>query len=195
LYKIAAEKDYGSLTRFVAGADHTIKMHYIVDNWDRMAQFYASLATGHVTASTALKRIVDFTAKNHFYQANLQLGRVLKTEHILYWMADLRKRRRTRKGLLKVEQIHQLARDITYGNRRRLKGKTLEEITSSGNCTTLIIGAIIYWQAKEISRIVQEHHPEAAGIDLLLLAHISPIEWSNVILYGEYKLNKELVKP
>ena len=109
-------------------------------------------------------------------------------------MADPRKRRRTRKGLLKVEQIHQLARDITYGNRGRLKGKTLEEITSSGNCTTLIMAAIIYWQAKEISRIVKEYNPEEADIDISLLSHISPIEWSNVILYGEYKLNRDLVR-
>ena len=193
LYKID-DKDYGSLNPLVAGNNHTIKMNYIVDNWDRMAQFYASLEVGHVTASTALKRIVGFTSKNHFYQANLQLGRILKTEHILYWMADPHKRRRTRKGLLKVEQIHQLARDITYGNRGRLKGKTLEEITSSGNCTTLIMAAIIYWQAREISRIVKEYNPEEAGIDISLIAHISPIEWSNVILYGEYKLNKDLVR-
>ena len=26
------------------------------------------------------------------------------------------------------------------------------------------------------------------------LAYISPIEWSNVILYGEYKLNRDLVR-
>jgi len=195
LYKIEEDKDYGSLNPLIAGNTHTIKMNYVVDNWDRMAQFYASLEAGHVTASTALKRIVGFTSKNHFYQANLQLGRILKTEHILYWMADPHKRRRTRKGLLKVEQIHQLARDITYGNRGRLKGKTLEEITSSGNCTTLIMAAIIYWQAKEISRIVKEYNPEEAGIDISLLAHISPIEWSNVILYGEYKLNRDLVRP
>jgi len=194
LYKIDECRDYGSLNSLVAGNNHTIKMNYIVDNWDRMAQFYASLEAGHVTASTALKRIVGFTSKNHFYQANLQLGRILKTEHILYWMADPHKRRRTRKGLLKVEQIHQLARDITYGNRGRIKGKTLEEITSSGNCTTLIMAAIIYWQAKEISRIVKEYNPEEAGIDISLLAHISPIEWSNVVLYGEYKLNKDLVR-
>lgn len=194
LYKIDDDRDYGNLNPLLEGTDHTIKMKHIVDNWDRMAQFYASLEAGHVTASTALKRIVGFTSKNHFYQANVQLGRILKTEHILQWMADPRKRRRTRKGLLKVEQIHQLARDITYGNRGRLKGKTLEEITSSGNCTTLIMAAIIYWQANEISRIVKEHNPEEAGIDLSLLAHISPIEWSNVILYGEYKLNRDLVK-
>ena len=83
---------------------------------------------------------------------------------------------------------------ITYGNRGRLKGKTLEEITSSGNCTTLIMAAIIYWQAREISRIVKEYNPEEACIDISLLAHISPIEWSNVILYGEYKLNRDLVR-
>jgi hypothetical protein len=132
--------------------------------------------------------------KNHFYRANLELGRVLKTEHILYWMADPLKRKRTRKGLLKVEQIHQLIRDVTYGNRGRFKGKSLEEINSSGNCTTIIVAAIIYWQAKEISRVIKESDPEAAGIDVTLLTHVSPIEWTNVILYGEYKLRKELVK-
>jgi hypothetical protein len=50
------------------------------------------------------------------------------------------------------------------------------------------------WQAREISRIVKEYNPEEAGIDISLLAHISPIEWSNVVLYGEYKLNRDLVK-
>ena len=46
------------------------------------------------------------------------------------------------------------------------------------------MAAIIYWQAKEISRIVKEHNSEEAGIDISLLAHVSPIEWHNVILYG-----------
>jgi hypothetical protein len=57
-----------------------------------------------------------------------------------------------------------------------------------------MMAAIIYWQANEISRVVKEHNPEEAGVDLSLLTHVSPIEWSNVILYGEYKLNRSLVK-
>jgi Tn3 transposase DDE domain len=56
------------------------------------------------------------------------------------------------------------------------------------------MAAIIYWQAREISRIVKEYSPEEVDIDISLLAHISPIEWSNVILYGEYKLNRDLVR-
>ena len=42
--------------------------------------------------------------------------------------------------------------------------------------------------------VIRDHDPEEAGIDISLLAHVSPIEWTNVILYGEYKLNKDLVK-
>jgi TnpA family transposase len=162
IYKNNEEKDYGNLNKLLKGAKHTIKMNQIADQWDRMGQFYASLEAGHVTASTALKRLTGHTEKNLFYQANLYLARILKTEHILLWIADPLMRKRTRKGLLKTEQVHQLARDITYGNRGRFKGRSLEDINSSGNCTALIIAAITYWQAKEISKIIKEKDQESA---------------------------------
>ena len=59
---------------------------------------------------------------------------------------------------------------------------------------TLILACIIYWQAKEINRLVLECDPVGNGIDLRLMKHISPITWNNVILYGEYVLDRNLVK-
>jgi hypothetical protein len=56
------------------------------------------------------------------------------------------------------------------------------------------MACMIYWQAKEISRVIQEHDAQMAGIDLNLLEYISPIGWENVILYGEYMLNRNLVR-
>jgi hypothetical protein len=41
---------------------------------------------------------------------------------------------------------------------------------------------------------IQTDNPEEADIGFSLLAHISPIEWSNVVLYGENKLNRDLVR-
>jgi TnpA family transposase len=41
IYKINDTRDFGSLNKLVKGARHTIKMNPIVDQWDRMAQFYA----------------------------------------------------------------------------------------------------------------------------------------------------------
>ena len=32
------------------------------------------------------------------------------------------------------------------------------------------------------------------GVELSLLQHVSPIEWDNIVLYGEYVLNRRLVR-
>jgi hypothetical protein len=42
--------------------------------------------------------------------------------------------------------------------------------------------------------VVLEGEPEAAGVDLSLLEHVSPIGWDNIILYGHYVLNRSLAK-
>jgi TnpA family transposase len=79
LYKIDASRSYGSLDVLLKGAKHTVKISYVTDQWNRIGQFYAALATGHVTATTALRRLSSFTESNNFYKANAELGRVLKT--------------------------------------------------------------------------------------------------------------------
>ena len=48
----------------------------------------------------------------------------------------------------------------------------------------LIMACIVYWQAREINRVLMECEPEAAGVILSLLEHISSIGWEDVILYG-----------
>lgn len=36
--------------------------------------------------------------------------------------------------------------------------------------------------------------PEGEDIDISLLEHVSPIEWENVILYGQYVLNPDDIR-
>jgi TnpA family transposase len=83
IYRIDQDKDYGALTPLVKPRDRITHLNWIVDQWDRMGHFYASLESGHTTASTGLKRLVGYMGKNHFYRANRELGRIFKTEHIL----------------------------------------------------------------------------------------------------------------
>ena len=80
-----------------------------------MGQLYASLETGHSTASVVLKRLVSFNAKNRFYRANRDLGRILKTEFILQYTSEPALRGRVRRGLLKVEQLRSLATSSMAG--------------------------------------------------------------------------------
>ena len=109
-------------------------------------------------------------------------------------MSDKTIRQNTRRGLLKGEQIHALARDLNYGKRGRLSSQNLQEQKNSCSCLTLILACIIYWQAKEINRVVLECDPEGNQINLKMMEHVSPITWDNVILYGEYVLNRGLIE-
>ena len=194
IYRIDQDKDYGALTPLVKPRDRIAHLNWIVDQWDRMGHFYASLESGHTTASTGLKRLVGYTGKNHFYRANRELGRIFKTEHILRVMSDPLARRRMRRGLLKSEEMHALARQVSYGKQGKITARDLHAQLNTSNCLTIIMACIIYWQAKEISRAIHECDPQATNIDLTLLEHISPIGWENVILYGEYVLNRSLVR-
>ena len=195
LYRLDAGRDYGPLAGLVGRADRTIDPQVIAEQWDRMGQFYASLERGHTTASVALKRLASCTAKNRFYRANRDLGRVFKTEFLLSYLSEPQLRSRIRRGLLKVEQLHALARDVYYGRRGRINARELHEQMNSCSCLTLILACVIYWQAKEISRVVRWCQPEVDKdkIDIAMLEHVSPIEWDNVILYGQYVLDRSQV--
>ena len=103
-----------------------------------MGHFYASIESGHTTASTALKHLVSYSGNNHFYRANRELGRIFKTEHILRYMSDPIARSNIRCGLLKGEQMHALARDINYGKRGRINPRDFQEQKMFCNSLTLI---------------------------------------------------------
>ena len=198
IYRIAddssgnKDRDYGPLSVLVGRRDRRIHLNWIVEQWDRMGHFYASLESGYTTASVAMKRLNGYTGKNYFYRANRELGRIFKTEHILSYLSDGPLRQRTRRGLLKGEQLHTLARDLNYGKRGRLNKRDWLEQRNSCSALTLILACIIYWQAREIHRVLLEGDP-AVDLDWSMVEHISPITWDNVILYGEYVIDRHWI--
>jgi TnpA family transposase len=149
--------------------------------------------SGHATASVALKRLAGYSRKNLFYRANRELGRVSKTEFILQYMSQSPLRRRIRRGLLKGEQLHQLARDVCYGKRGRITARDLHEQMNTCSCLTLILASVIFWQAREIERVVATQDATVDGVDVAMLEFISPIEWENVLLYGEYVIGRDRI--
>ncbi len=133
-----------------------------------------------------LIRDASFKSTNRFYAANRELGRLLKTEFLLQYMSEPQLRAKIRKGLLKVEQLHALARAVYYGQRGRISARELHDQMNSCSCLTLILSCIIYWQAREISKLIASPRYK---FDPSLVGNISPIEWKNIILYGEYTLD------
>jgi hypothetical protein len=82
----------------------------------------------------------------------------------------------------------------TRAKRSRITARELWEQMNTWSCLNLILACILYWQGCEISRVLSECDPLANGIDLSLLEQVSPIEWDNVVLYGQYVLDRKLVR-
>src|ERR1700693_2025011 len=59
-----------------------------------------------------------------------------------------------------------------------------------------LLEELVYFSAGQLRNlpVLSECDPIANGIDLSLLEHISPIEWDNVVLYGQYILDRKLVR-
>jgi len=193
IYRIDKERDYGNLSPLLKHRNNTIDTNVIQSHWDQMAWFYASMEVGHVTASLGMKRLLSMHKKNAFHRANALYGQVLKTEHILQNMWDIEMRQRKRVGLLKGEQMHQLARDVNYAYSGEVKARDLRSQRLTCSCLTLIMACIVYWQAKEMMRALEANTlPE--GLDVMFFRHVSPLGWTNIIIYGEYIVDRSLVK-
>ena len=85
-----------------------------------------------------------------------------------------------------MEQLHALARAVYHGQRGRITAREVYDRMNAGSCPTLILACIVYWQAKEISRLAA-----APGFpfDPERFTHVSPVAWKNVILYGEIEID------
>ena len=94
-----------------------------------------------------------------------------------------------------AETIHAYARrQQTVSEHQRCIGEylRLDAFDAAGSeRRARFLACIVYWQAMEISRIAAA--PDFS-FDPDLLRHISPIEWKNVIFYGEIKIDPAKLK-
>jgi hypothetical protein len=64
-----------------------------------------------------------------------------------------------------LEIVH-LLRQGHHGRRGRINARELHEQMNSCSYLMLILACVIYWQAREISRLVRCRGPEDAAIDV-----------------------------
>jgi TnpA family transposase len=190
LYTLNKNIDNRVLNEVLKG--NYIDLDNIRDHWHDIGHYFASLEFGDLAPNIGMKRIVNLTEKNKFYKAAKDLGSLFKTIHLLEYHSNPELRKRIKKGLNKGEQIHALGRKLAYGKDGKHDMPTLEEQQNTCSALTLVEAIIIYWQTKELQRIVYERFGGQVNLDMI--AKISPIEWQNILIYGEYKFDKNMIK-
>ena len=179
-------RDHGALEPVLRHGRRSVNFSLIAGQWNRIGRFYDAFPAGHASASAALQRLNRFRTSNRFHAANREPGRALKTGFRLQYRSEPKLPARVRRGLLEVGQLHALARAVYHGRRGRISARDVHDPMNACSCLTLILACVVYRQAREISRIAAAtDFPSDPG----LIARFSPIEWKNVILGGEIRID------
>jgi TnpA family transposase len=94
--------------------DGGISPHNIISQWAAMQRIATTIETGRTRASQIIRKVSALSRKNQLFEALRNLGRLVRTRHILQIAGDKKYRKRILQGINKGESRNSLAKELRY---------------------------------------------------------------------------------
>jgi hypothetical protein len=143
LWYIHPHRDYGPLAGL---ARHRINTRLITENWDQICRLAASLRACTVTPSAILRTLQRGPNPSALTRALAELGRVIKTLHVLQYCREPAYRRTIHHLLQRGETRNSLARDVFHGQRGQLRKHYQVGQENQLDTLGIMINIIVLWQ-------------------------------------------------
>ena len=165
----------------------TINHKLILQHWDDILRFMATIKLRHSSASMLFKRVSSYAKDHPLYKALKEFGRLIKTEFILTYLDDLELRQRIEKQLNKVELANRFSKAVFFANNQEFQSGDLEEQKISTDCKVLIQNAIVLWNTLFLSQQLSNTSNTAEQDEMInAVTSGSLLTWQHVNLQGEY---------
>jgi TnpA family transposase len=183
LSRIDRTADYGALQPLLRGR---INVELVLEQWDQLVRLAASLKDRLTPAHVVMQRLANANASDRLAGALTQLGRLMKTIHILRYIQEPLLRDAIQLQLNRGEFRHILAKSLFFANWGSFRSGDYEEVMNKASCLSLLSNAVLVWNTVHITRIV--HQLRAAGHEVRDedLARVSPLMHAHVIANGSY---------
>lgn len=169
----------------------TIDRKLILQNWDDILRFMATIKTNHTTASQLFKRLSSYAKSHTLYKALQEVGRIIKTSFILTYYDDVELRQQIQKQLNRIELTNKFAHAVFFDNDQAFQDGTKEEQQLATACQVLLQNSIILWNYMYLSNlIINTREKEQKDAILKAIGQGSVITWSHVNLRGEYDFTR-----
>ncbi|MEJ7765310.1 MAG: Tn3 family transposase, partial [Acidimicrobiales bacterium] len=184
LWRIDLAANYGPLQGL---ARNRINTALIISQWDQICRLTASLEARTVTPSAILRSLQRGPNPSSLGRALAELGRVIKTLHVLDYCHDPVYRRAIHRILNRGESRNSLARDVFHGRRGQLRQhyQTGQEDQLGG--LGLMINIIVLWQTVYIQAALDHLAAQGHPIDSADVARLSPLGHPTINLQGRYR--------
>ena len=183
LSRIDRDADYGALQPLLRGR---INMGLILEQWDQLVRLAASLKDRLTPAHVVMQRLANANASDRLAGALTQLGRLMKTIHILRYIHEVPLRDAIQLQLNRGEFRHVLAKSLFFANQGGFRSGDYEEVMNKASCLSLLSNAVLVWNTVHIARIVAQLRTAGHEVRDEDLARVSPLAHAHVIPNGSY---------
>jgi len=183
LSRIDRDADYGALQPLLRGR---INVELILEQWDQLVRLAASLKDRLTPAHVVMQRLANANASDRLAGALTQLGRLMKTLHILRYIHEAPLRDAIQLQLNRGEFRHTLAKSLFFANQGGFRSGDYEEVMNKASCLSLLSNAVLVWNTVHIARIVDQLRAAGHEVKDEDLARVSPLAHAHVIPNGSY---------
>ncbi len=183
LSRIDRDADYGALQPLLRGR---INVELILEQWDQLVRLAASLKDRLTPAHVVMQRLANANASDRLAGALTQLGRLMKTIHILRYIHEAPLRDAIQLQLNRGEFRHTLAKSLFFANWGGFRSGDYEEVMNKASCLSLLSNAVLAWNTVHIARVVEQLRAAGHEVRDEDLARVSPLAHAHVIPNGSY---------
>ena len=184
LWRIDVAAHYGPLQGL---ARNRINTALIVSQWDQICRLAASLEARTVTPSAILRSLQRGPNLSSLGRALAELGRVIKTLHVLNYCHDPIYRRAIHRLLGRGESRNSLARDVFHGRRGQLRQHYQAGQENQLGALGLMVNVIVLWQTVYIQAALGHLVANGHELDPADVARLSLLGHPTINLHGRYR--------
>ncbi len=183
LWRIDRAADYGPFQDIAKSA---INLNLIRDNWSDLIRLAGSLKLGHLKAAGIMRTLQIKDRPTTLARALSELGRIVKTIHILRYVDNSAFRRRILIQLNRQELRHRLGRRVHHGERGEIRSPLRQGQEEQLGALGLALNAIAYWNAVYMQEALRQITAQGVSSDTADIAHLSPLIWRHINFLGRY---------
>jgi len=184
LWRIDRDAHYGPLNGL---ARHRINSRLITQNWDEICRLATSLRAGTVIPSAILRTLQRGPNPSSLARALAELGRVIKTLHVLEYAHDPAYRRTIHHLLSRGERRNSLARAVFHGQRGQIRRHYQVGQENQLDSLGIMINVIVLWETVYIQAALDHLSANGYPLDPADIARLTPLGHPTINLQGRYR--------
>jgi TnpA family transposase len=154
-----------------------------------MLQVALSIKAGRITASTLLRRLNSYSRKNKLYHALCELGRVVRTNFLLQYLANEDLRTTIHAATNKSEAFNGFVQWLAFGGEGVIRENDRLEQLKVIKYNHLVANCVIFYNVQAVSTVLDQLERQGHTIEHDALAALSPYLQQHINRFGRYHIN------